>query len=490
MLATVLLSLVCLSVVVGVVGTSFNYHNYDSLWMDVLSPSDQSGPLIYTPGVYGASIVNPPGADGVEMEVVLAWPDPSACTDLRAGQPGGIARTRDGRTYSGKIMLIERGECSFSDKSIAAEQAGAAIALIHACSPAPPTLCRPDRDQMMSASLETNITSLMIDFFDGHRLAATITKCDSERIKENEQWRNLSSSDSAHQWSDHLAGPTNCSVRVFLNGTSAISVSDRAALTQMSIDIDFTYMTHQSTQSGPLPPFSTIRNATIDPCLTRVAGIWCQGNPGRIVRLDLDSFNLTGTLSPAIGNLTALQQLIVSNNRFRCTSLHCSFNQLAELRVLILFHMALQSFEPASNSSCLGGMRNLVAIDASYNDMTALTPSMFLWTKVRAFDVSNNAITTELGPDLFSVLPDLEYISLSNNQIRVDLDGVNFAALNHIQHLDLSSNRITGELQWHAMDNLTTLLELDVSNKYAHTTHSAHTATQCTHCATPATHKL
>ena len=199
-------------------------------------------------------------------------------------------------------------------------------------------------------------------------------------------------------------------MRVLIHGTGPISASDRAALTQISVDMDFTYMTHQSSQSGPLPPFSAIRNASLDPCLTRVAGIWCEGTPGRIVRLDLDNFNLTGTLSPAIGNLTALQQLIVSNNRFYCTSLHCSFGRLTELRVLILFHMALQSFEPP-NSTCLGGMRSLVAIDASYNDITALTPSMLLWFKVRAFDAGNNQITTAIGPDLFSVLSDLEYIS-------------------------------------------------------------------------------
>jgi len=160
------------------------------------------------------------------------------------------------------------------------------------------------------------------------------------------------------------------------------------------------------------------------------------------------------------------------------------------LRVLILFHMALQSFEPP-NSTCLGGMRSLVAIDASYNEITALTPSMFLWSRVRAFDAGNNQITTALGPDLFSVLPDLEYISLSNNQIYVDLDGVNFADLRRIQHLDLSSNRIAGEMQWHAFDNLTTLIELDLSNKcdQTHTHRARCTCTRFTslfdaHCST------
>jgi Leucine-rich repeat (LRR) protein len=443
----------------------------------VLSPPDfPRRNLTFTPGVYGNSIVNPLGKLGLEIELVGAWPYADACSDLRAIGPHGQlgeARTVDKRSYAGKAMLILRGNCAFGLKSHWAQMAGAAVAVIYACSPNAPSLCSGERDQMYSSSdTPASIPSLMLNYLDGSALARAITQA-----------------------------------RVVLNipGTGPIDPADRAALTAISQDFDFSGIVDDSNgQAGLLPSFSNIVNTTWDPCLYRLAGVWCQGNPGRIVILDLASANITGTLSPAIGNLTALQQLSLNNNRFTCTSLHCSFGQLSELKVLNLFNMHLISFQPPG-SNCLdgqskstgpatqqaarnaarrhacvlygqpssslpillrpwSGLTNLLAVDASYNALTEFPESMLSWTSLRALNFANNLIKSDLGTDAFVQLNMLEYINVENNGVWLDMSNVTFSPLSSARYLYLSTNNLHGDLREDLFDSMPALLEFDLSN--------------------------
>ena len=312
--------------------STFNYHRYDTLQFQLIEPAAMRGNLTYAPAVYGASIINPPGKLGMEMEIVLAYPDPTACTDLRG--PDGVARTVDGRPYTNKAMLILRGDCTFGEKTLVAELAGAGLALVYSCSPAPPSLCKPERDQMYSGSALTNLTTIMIDWSDGSTVNAAVQACYPLPPPQPQPLHpSLQASSALLPFAVASPDvPSNCSVVAFFPGTGPIHPQDRAGLTQMASDFVFTFENDRSGQSGPLPPFSAIQNISLDPCIYRVAGIWCQGNPGRIVILDLENMNLTGVLSDGIGELTALQQLTLSDNNFWCTALHCSIANLTDLR--------------------------------------------------------------------------------------------------------------------------------------------------------------
>lgn len=250
-----------------------------------------------------------------------------------------MARTVDGRPYTNKVMLILRGDCTFGEKTYTAELAGAAMALVYSCSPAPPSLCKTGREDMYSGSALTNLTTLMVDWNDGSTLNAALQKCYPLPPTRPQQpsLETMNIAGVAAQFPFATATPdvpSNCSIIGFFPGTGPIAQQDRDALTQISHDMIFTYENDRSGQSGPLPPFSAIQNITLDPCINRVAGIWCQGTPGRVVILDLDNMNLTGVLSDGIGDLTALQQLTLSDNSFICTALHCSIGNLTDLRVL------------------------------------------------------------------------------------------------------------------------------------------------------------
>jgi len=412
-------------------GAPFNYHNYDSLELVVLSPPSVAGNVTYAPGVYGDSILNPVGQLSLELELVAAWPYADACTDLR--DRDGEATTRDGRSYAGKAMLIVRGNCGFGLKSRWAQLAGAAVAVIYACSPQAPSLCSGERDQMYSNDPIASLPSLMLNYVDGARLASVLA-----------------------------AGSP---VQLSIPGTGPIHPADRAALTAISHDMIFTGIDDTTGgQTGLLPSFASIADPTLDPCVNRVAGIWCVGSPGRIVILDVASANLTGLLSPSIGNLTALQQLSLSNNHFWCTSLHCDFGQLKELRVLNLFNMDLLSFQPIG-SNCLDGLTNLMSVDASYNALTEFPQSLMRWTSLRALSVANNAIDDEVAGDMFRSLNRLQYLCIENNDITLDLGGnVSFSVLSNAQYLYLSANRITGAMAEDLFDHMPALVEFDLSN--------------------------
>ena len=174
--------------------------------------------------------------------------------------------------------------------------------------------------------------------------------------------------------------------------------------------------------------------------------------------------NITGVLSSAIGDLTALQQLTLSENNFWCTTLHCSFGNLTSLAVLNLFHMSLLAFQPP-NATCLDTLTNLLAVNAAYNQITALTPSMQKWRKIRALNVANNNIASTLSQLSFSVFQDLEYLNMANNLIYLNVDNVSFSALSRMQYLYMGSNHLAGRIGFNSFDNLTLLLEVDLSEK-------------------------
>lgn len=418
--------------------SNINPHLYDSLQFSITSPPSHAGNITYTPAMYGGSIVNPVNASGLAMELVLAYPDPTACSDLRGSD--GIARTSDGRNYTGKIMLIKRGDCTFGLKSALAEAAGAAIALVYSCSPSAPSLCTPDRTDLFSGNTNANITTLMINWYDGDRIATALSSsCPDEGASTN----------------------ATCTIMTYVTGTGPIVAPDRDALTRMGHDIDFQFAVSRSAEAGSLPPFSTIQNPTWDPCINRIDGIWCES--GRVVILDLEAMNLAGAMSPAIGDLDYLQQLVIGSNFFNDTSPPCSFGKLMRLRVLSLYNMGLTAFGPPGTVWCLNSLKAIHFVDASYNQITSLSPSIAFWTSLKALDVSNNVITSSLEPYTFDSFDQLQYLSLDNNKIIFNLTGHSFRFMSSLEYLWAGTNMFSGDIAHDAFDGMPQLVYVDLS---------------------------
>jgi len=457
-----------------------NFHDYDSFSFRVTGSSKVAGtPFVFAPASYGNSIINPPGQLFKPLRILRAWPDTRACTDLR-NPATGKAQSFDGTPIEGSLLLIKRGGCTFGQKSTMAELAGAAAALIYACGPEPPDLCVGARVDMYAGEATPNITTIMIKNWDGDKLDQFLrSTCPESQtqtpITVHVPDMQIHTNDSMSPFPSSSFFPSSppgdtgglafCNLTAWLPGTSAIAMEDRAALTRMSQDFLFEDMDPLIDRFGPyLAPFTAIQDPNHDPCLVRTAGIWCEGSPGRIVQLNLDSMNLSGVLSPSIGDLTALRTLVLNSNNFWCVNLPCEFGRLSALRVLSLFHMSLISFHPPApaNESCLDGLVNLQMVDARFNKLQGLSASIPKWRSLRALALDNSEIDVELYPETFEALTStLEYLSLKNNRFRMDVSKMRFKAQSPISVLRMDANQFYGEFRPDTFDQLHALMVVD-----------------------------
>ncbi|CAK9257106.1 unnamed protein product [Sphagnum jensenii] len=214
-------------------------------------------------------------------------------------------------------------------------------------------------------------------------------------------------------------------------------------------------------------------NFSMDPCDTRstshfTCGIDCS--PGnieegerRITGLQLErGAAYEGTLSPHIGDLTALQRVIISGNSFHGL-VPASLAQLKELVHLDLSSNLFSGSLPES----LGLLQNLNFFSVAYNSLVGQIPKSFNnmmsivymylnnnqlsgnlpelseLKRLQYLDVSNNRLSGSL-PAQFP--PMLELLSLGKNQLSGDLP-VGMKSLSFLQVLDLRSNSLTGSLE-------------------------------------------
>nr|CAB3456060.1 unnamed protein product [Digitaria exilis] len=126
------------------------------------------------------------------------------------------------------------------------------------------------------------------------------------------------------------------------------------------------------------------------------AGVTCgKKHPWRVVALDLGSQGLTGTISPAIGNLTFLHSLNLSSNGLQ-GEIPPSIGSLRRLQSLDLSQNMIDGVIPSNISHCtslrvmnissnkgvqgsippeIGGMRSLTALVLYNNSITGTIPS-------------------------------------------------------------------------------------------------------------------
>ena len=106
------------------------------------------------------------------------------------------------------------------------------------------------------------------------------------------------------------------------------------------------------------------------------------------------------------------------------------------------------------------------AVDASYNKISELTDSMLKWRALRAMNVANNEIISQLSVHSLTVFENIEYLNFASNSIFMDLDGLQFNVLSKLQFLYMSANLLQGSLGWNSFDHLPSLLEVDLSSNH------------------------
>jgi small GTP-binding protein len=138
-----------------------------------------------------------------------------------------------------------------------------------------------------------------------------------------------------------------------------------------------------------------------------------------ILDLDLSDQNLSlSVLSPSIGELTSLKQLILGRKRPRLgekninqlTTLPSEISQLINLETLVIANNKLSHF-PIEITE----LRNLTSLDLSRNQITEIPDAIAQLKNLRSLDLSNNQIRKI--PEAIAELPNLTSLNVGGNPI-------------------------------------------------------------------------
>nr|GMD61639.1 leucine-rich repeat receptor-like serine/threonine-protein kinase BAM1 [Ipomoea batatas] len=200
----------------------------------------------------------------------------------------------------------------------------------------------------------------------------------------------------------------------------------------------------------------------VDPCVS-FAGVTCSGSPPRVVTLMLgsgmsESPRLAGTLSPSIGNLSELTQLVLFSG-IVTGPIPSQLGLLTNLRILSLSNNRLTGSIPRE----IFGLPNLHTLDLSRNELTGPVPGVNKLTELRVMILAGNQLSgefpaelpgnllhldlseNELSGELPYQLPvSLRYVSVSVNRMWGPLNGLE--SLSDLVYLDLSMNRFGGPI--------------------------------------------
>ncbi|KAG6724427.1 hypothetical protein I3842_03G259000 [Carya illinoinensis] len=184
-----------------------------------------------------------------------------------------------------------------------------------------------------------------------------------------------------------------------------------------------------------------------------------------LTRLDLNSNNFSGSIPPAIGNLSKLTHLDLGTNSFE-DEIPSEIGQLMELQYLCLFNNSLNGTIPNQLSNLQKvwyldlGANYFSSLDSSkFSSMPSLTHlSLFLNSLQSEFpefithcrnltylDLSLNSLTGLIPESVFTKMDKLEYFNLTNNQFQGPLSP-SISKLSKLQELRLGNNHFAGPI--------------------------------------------
>ncbi|KAM0066540.1 putative protein kinase RLK-Pelle-LRR-VIII-1 family [Helianthus debilis subsp. tardiflorus] len=228
-------------------------------------------------------------------------------------------------------------------------------------------------------------------------------------------------------------------------------------------------------------------NDGLDPCTGGWVGITCTnsrvtsiilsstgligGLPGDIgeftelVVLDL-SYNtgLTGSLTPAIGNLAKLTNLILVGCTFN-GPIPSSIGNLERLRYLSLNSNGFTGSIPAS----IGMLKNLYWLDLSDNQLTGtlpvsdgINPGLDMLIRTKHFHLGDNQLSGEIPLGLFNSNMTLFHLLFDHNSLTGEIPST-LGLVQSLEVVRLDSNSLSGDVPSN-INNLTNVTEMYLSN--------------------------
>lgn len=160
-----------------------------------------------------------------------------------------------------------------------------------------------------------------------------------------------------------------------------------------------------------------------------------------LVRLDLRSSRVMGSIPPEIAGLSNLTHLLLSDNRLS-GQLPPSLGNLSHLVMLDVSLNEISGFVPRE----LGNLKSLVTLSLSNNHLNGtIPPTLGLLTRLQFLNISENHIQGRL-PTSLGNLSDLVSLDASLNHEISGSIGSEMGKLGNLQLINLEFNKLSGTL--------------------------------------------
>lgn len=170
-------------------------------------------------------------------------------------------------------------------------------------------------------------------------------------------------------------------------------------------------------------------------------GVYCgRRHPERVVALRIGAFNLSGRLSPSLGNLSFLRELDLRDNQLM-GEIPLELSRLGRLQFLNLSTNFLKGSIPSEISRCT----NLMSLELSNNHLQGKIPaSLGTMENLFILDLQENGLSGEI-PQSLAGLPSLEFLFLYDNMLVGEIPPA-LGNLSSLLHLDLMQNMLSGAI--------------------------------------------
>ncbi|GJV12181.1 probable LRR receptor-like serine/threonine-protein kinase [Tanacetum coccineum] len=166
--------------------------------------------------------------------------------------------------------------------------------------------------------------------------------------------------------------------------------------------------------------------------------VLCDNHGQRVIGLDLSRLQISGQVSPHIGNLSFLRSLQLQENQFD-SILPETLTSLLRLRVLNISFNSIQGIIPANISRCL----ELRVIDFMQNELFGWIPQdISLLVNLQTLNLARNHLSGSIPPSIAN-LSSLSTLRLGTNTLGGPIPG-SFSRLPNLKVLDLTINNLTG----------------------------------------------
>lgn len=164
------------------------------------------------------------------------------------------------------------------------------------------------------------------------------------------------------------------------------------------------------------------------------------GNLTQIQTLILDQTQLNGPIPDSIGNLTDLQMLILSRNQLTGT-IPAELGYLGNLEILYIWNNDLSGEIPGA----LGDLSELLELGLDKNRLSGSIPwQLGNLTNLQQLGLFDNQLTGAIPSELGS-LTNLQVLHLFQNQL-TDTIPIELGDLSALQSLDVGANQLTGPI--------------------------------------------